>query len=748
MSREPSRLSCFWTGTTLRGFPIEFVGIPQPFKSMRRLAQLVMAFALVGAVAPHSASAQGNPRDSARVQRDSTKKKAVTSLDPVRVVERALPTKGYAAPKSPSATKTPTALGDIPQSVTIVTRDLIADQNMQSLADVVRYVPGITMAQGEGNRDQPTIRGNTTSSDFFVDGARDDIQYYRDLYNIDRVEALTGAGALMFGRGSGGGILNRVTKRPSWSPVRELTLQAGSYDNKRASIDVGQGLNDALAARVNGMYENSGYYRDDFRFKRSGVNPTLTFSPGAHTSAVTVSYEHFSDHRTADRGVPSFNGRPFNSDVSTFFGNPDVSYSNARVDAGEVTLSHASSSGLTIVNHSRLASYDKIYQNVFPGAVNAAGTDVAITAYNNAARRHNLFNQTDVTYGVNTGSVTHMLLVGAELGRQVTNNFRNTGFFNNTATSVSAPVTDPTIQVPVTFRQGATDADNHIVTTANSLYAQDQIGLTSQLQLIAGLRGQAFGIRYHNNRGDTTRTRQDHLLSPKVGLVFKPVEQLSLYSSYSISHLPSSGDQFSSLTSVTEALEPEKFTNVEVGAKWQAFDRLALTAAVYRLDRTNTRAPDPVNPALVVQTGKARSSGTELSAFGTLTSNWQIAGTYTNQNSKIVSLTASAAAGATVAIVPHTVASLWNKVQVTRRLGLGLGASRQSAMYAAIDDKVTLPGYTRVDGAAFFSLNRNVRAQVNVDNLFDKKYFFTADNNNNITPGAPRAVRVSLTTGF
>lgn len=714
---------------------------------MRFLVRSAAVFVL--STVPFSVHAQRAQRDTAAARRDSTKKS--TTLETVRVVGPSdVHAKGYVAPLSASATKTATPLSDIPQSVTVVTHDLIADQNMQSMADVVRYVPGITMAQGEGNRDQPTIRGNTMSSDFFVDGMRDDIQFFRDLYNIERVDAVTGASAMIFGRGSGGGVLNRVTKQPTWSTVRELTLQGGSFDNKRASVDVGQGITDALAARLNGMYENSGYYRDDFRLERYGINPTATYSTlGDHPLTVTASYEHFHDHRTADRGVPSFNGLPFNADVSTFFGDPDVSHANATVDAGELTVARTAVSGLTIRNHTRWAAYDKIYQNVFPGsAVNAAGTQVNLTGYNNAARRHNLFNQTDLTYAAQTGSVTHTVLAGAELGRQVTNNFRNTAFFDNSATTFAAPVTDPTIAVPVTFRQSATDANNHNVVIANSIYAQDQIGLSSWLQLVAGVRAQAFDLTYHNNRGDTTFTRADHLLSPKAGVVVKPADQLSLYSSYSISYLPSSGDQFSSLTSITKSLEPEKFTNAEVGAKWQAFDRLALTVAVYHLDRTNTKAPDPVDPTLVVQTGQTRSTGTELGLFGNVTSNWEIAGTYTNQSAKIASLTSSAVPGATVAIVPHTVASLWNKVEVTRRFGLGLGASRQSDMYAAVDDKVTLRGYSRFDGAAFFTVQQNVRAQVNVDNMFNRKYFLTADNDNNITPGGPRAVRVSLTTRF
>jgi len=712
---------------------------------MRRL--VVLAAVATVTIAPLT-YAQTIPSDSTTARGDSASKRSATKLGAVQVVEKASRKKGYAARLTTSATKTPTALQDLPQSVSVVTHDLIADQSMQSLADVVRYVPGITLHQGEGNRDQMIIRGNNTSSDLFVDGVRDDIQYYRDLYNVDRVEALTGASAMMFGRGSGGGVINRVMKQPTWSPVREFTLQGGSYDNRRAMLDMGQGLTDALAARINGMYENSGSFRDAFKLKRWGVNPLLRFSPGDHTSAVTLSYEHFNDHRTADRGVPSFNGRPFDSDISTFFGNPDVSYANARVDVGEATLSHTTGGGLHIQNHTRWAAYDKIYQNVFPGAVNSQGTQVTITAYNNAARRHNIFNQTDLTYGTTTGSVTHMFLVGAELGRQVTNNFRNTGYFNNLTTSTTTSVDTTQISTPVTFRQSATDANNHVVTTANSVYAEDQIALTSWLQVVAGLREQLFNINYHNNRGDTTRTRSDHLLSPKAGIVLKPVEQLSVYTSYSISYLPSSGDQFSSLTNITQALQPEKFTNAEVGAKWQPLDRLGFTGAVYRLDRTNTRAPDPVDPTLSVQTGKARSSGTEVSATGAVTSFWQVVGTYTNQNARIVSRTSAATPGTSVALVPHTIASLWNKVQVAPRVSLGLGASRRSDMYAAVDNSVTLPGYTRVDGAAFFSLNEKMRAQVNVDNLFDKKYYLTADSNNNITPGAPRAVRVTLSTDF
>src|SRR5919112_775130 len=211
----------------------------------------------------------------------------------------------YLPRQTTSATKTDTPLRDVPQSVTVITKDVIADQRMQGMADVVRYVPGVTMGQGEGNRDQPTIRGNNTTAGFFVDGSRDDVQYFRDLYNVDRVEALKGANALIFGRGVGGGALNRVTKTAGWVPTRDLLVQGGSYGNRRTALDVGQGVTGNLALRLNAMYENSDLYRDEVNLERYGLNPTATIRLSPRTQLLT-SYEHFKYDRTADRGVPSF----------------------------------------------------------------------------------------------------------------------------------------------------------------------------------------------------------------------------------------------------------------------------------------------------------------------------------------------------------------------------------------------------------------------------------------------------------
>jgi catecholate siderophore receptor len=652
----------------------------------------------------------------------------------------------YGALSISSATKTLTPLRDVPQSVTVVTREQIKDQQMLSLGDVVRYVPGVTTHQGENNRDQIIFRGNSSSADFFVNGVRDDVQYYRDLYNLDRIEVLRGPNAMIFGRGGGGGVINRVTKEAGFAPLREVSLLGGSYGSKRVAVDFNQPLGKLIAVRLNGVAERSSSFRDFVSLERYGINPTVTLMPGEQTR-ITVSYENFRDRRVADRGITSWQGKPADVPISTFFGNPDESRVRALVNLGSVAIEHQAGR-LNIRNRTQFGGYDRFYQNFVPGAVTADHLKVALSAYNNATQRINVFNQTDLTYSLSTGRVRHSLLGGVEVGRQLTDNFRNTGFFNNTATSILAPLADPTIHTPVTFRQSATDADNHVRTTVAATYVQDQIELSRNVQVVAGLRFDRFDLQYHNNRTSENLGRTDHLLSPRLGLIFKPVARLSVYGNYSVSYLPSSGDQFSSLTTITQQVKPEKFNNYEVGVKWDINRTLSFTTAAYRLDRTNTRATDPNDPTRIVQTGSQRTNGYEVGLNGNVTKAWKIAGGYAYQDAFISSATVAAPAGAQVAQVPRHTFSLWNNYQIVSRLAAGLGLIHRSDMFAAIDNKVTLPGYTRADAAIFFRLTERLRLQANVENLLDKRYYLNADNNTNISPGSPRAIRVGLTARF
>ncbi len=653
---------------------------------------------------------------------------------------------GYEVGVISTATKTPTPLRDVPQSVSVVTSRLIRDQLMASIGDVVRYVPGITAHQGENNRDQVVIRGNSSSADFYVNGVRDDVQYYRDLYNVERIEALKGPNGMMFGRGGGGGVINRVTKQASFMRTGEAALQAGSFGNRRFNTDLNQPLTATTALRFNGVFEDSASFRNGVTLQRYGIAPSVTIQKSNRTK-VAFEYEHFHDARIADRGITSFRGRPADIGLSTFYGNAADSHVRADVDLASATIEHRAGSVL-IRNRAMVGQYDRRYQNYVPGAVTDDKARVALSAYNNATGRLNAFNQTDLTRTATTGRVRHTLLAGAEIGRQLTDNFRNTGYFDNVATAVSVPYSNPAISIPVTYRQSATDADNYVRTNLGAVYAQDQAEVSRFVQVIGGVRFDRFDLQYHNNRNGDTLRRVDHLVSPRAGLVIKPIVPLSLYGSYALSYLPSSGDQFSSLTTITQQVKPEQFANYEVGAKWDAHQNLSMTTALYRLDRTNTRSTDPNDPTRIVQTGGQRTNGYEVGVNGTVTDAWKVAGGYAYQNAAVIHATTVARVGAQVGQVPHHTFSLWNNYQVLPKLGAAIGIVRRSDMFAAIDNTVVLPGYTRADAALYVSLTDRTRLQLNVENMFNRTYYANADSNTNISPGSPRALRVALMASF
>lgn len=653
---------------------------------------------------------------------------------------------GYRADAASSATRTLTSLRDVPQSIAVVSKQQIEDQSLKSIADVVNYVPGVTSHQGENNRDQVVIRGVSTSADFFLNGLRDDVQYHRDLYNLERVEVLKGPNAMIFGRGGGGGVVNRVVKDAGFAKIRELGLELGSFRDRRLTGDFEQPLSQRLAMRVTGVYENADSFRQFVNLQRYGLNPTLSFTPNARTR-MAISYEHFHDGRRADRGIPSFKGQPAEVPIGTYFGNPDDSHVRATVNRLSGSVQHQSGR-LTITNRTMLGDYDRAYQNYVPGAVNAAKTLVALTAYNNSTERRNLFNQTDFNYALATGKIKHTLLFGTEVGRQATGNFRNTGFFNNSTTSIQVLYDNPLTSIPVVFRQNATDADNHVQANLAATFVQDQIDLSRRVQLLAGLRFDYFDLQFHNNRTGEDLRRIDRLASPRLGVVVKPLMPLSVYASYGVSYLPSSGDQFSSLTSITQQVKPEQFTNYEVGVKWDVQRNLTFSAAAYRQDRTNTRATDPNDPTRILQTGSQRTNGLEAGISGNVTRSWSTAGGYAYQDAFISSATTAARTGAQVALVPHHTFSIWNKYQVVNKLAFGVGVIHRADMFTAIDNTVTLPAYTRIDAAVFVPFSERWRLQGNVENLLNRKYFLNADGNNNISPGAPRAIRLALVTRF
>ena len=684
---------------------------------------------------------------------------------------------GYLATKTGSSTKTDTPLRNVPQSISVVTDKQIRDQASQSIGDVVKYVPGIEVHQGEGNRDQVSIRGQVASSaDFFVNGVRDDAQIFRDLYNTERLEILKGPAALAFGRGGAGGVINRITKRADWENHNETTVEFGSFDHKRVVTDFDKAISPGFAARITSMYEDSGSYRDHVDLDRWGVNPTFAFKPWERTTVI-LDYEHFEDHRTADRGIPSerpagFKGTvgPSPTAASTFFGNPDESFANAVVDRTSATVEHTTDFGLKIRNVTQYANYKKMYQNVYAGGPFDPTTGlVPLVAYNNINNRENLFNQTDFIYKFSDGWSRHTLLAGAEFGLQRSFNFRHSGEFdisngngecvsfgpgNNLPTGTCfVPFSDPTIfSPPVSFSTPTTH--NRVSADTESFYVQDQWEIGRYLEIIGGVRRDRFGTSVTNLLPGTsapgTFDQDNSFYSPRAGVILKPTDNLSLYVSYSITHLPASGDQFGSVTNQTEDLEPEKYVNKEVGLKWDITPALAFTTAFYEVDRTNVRFAQP--DGTFIQTGKSEVDGVEVTLTGYVTDKWQVAAGYGHQTGELTSATsATLPAGTPLPLLPRDTISLWNRYQVTRDWAAGFGVVHHTDFYASLQpdtNLVRLPAYTTVDAALYYRINDNVRAQFNAVNLFNEDYIVSAGSNDNLMPGATRTFLVSLTSSF
>ena len=670
----------------------------------------------------------------------------LTVLPVVKVMSSAMG--GYATAYSTTATKTNTLLRDIPQSITVVTRELIRDQSMQSMADVARYVPGVGVSQGEGNRDALVFRGNRSTGDFFTDGVRDDVQYFRDLYNIERVEVLKGANGMIFGRGGSGGVINRVTKQAGWDPIREFSFEGGSFDKKRATVDVGHAINDVAAVRFNSMYENSGSYRNGVNLERFGISPTVTLKP-SHQTNIILGMEHFQDHRTSDRGIPSLNGAPVNTSPSTFFGDPRRSKADVTVTSFNALIEHKFNSGFTFRNRTNYAMYDKFYQNVFANSAVIAGS-LNLAAYNDTSTRDNFFNQTDFSYNLNTGPINHTIAVGVEVGRQVTDNSRLNGYFNNntSALALSVPLSSPITSDPITF--GIRAVDNHSVTRITSVYVQDQIVLLPQLHAIVGVRYDQFQVDFLKRTDNTQLKTDDGLLSPRLGLIYKPIEAISIYTSYSKAFAPRAAEQLTGLTVTTAALAPEKFTNLEAGIKWDILPALAFTTAVYQIDRTNVISVDPTDSRVTFLTKGQVVQGVEAGLSGQITSAWRVMGGYAYQVGELLSTSniTTAKNGATLAELPRHTFSMWNRYDFTPVWGMGIGVIHRSDMFAALDNTVRAQGFTRVDAAIFARIDRRLRFQVNIENLLDTKYIAAVHNNNNMTPGSPIAVRASVVYNF
>ncbi|MEO5972257.1 MAG: TonB-dependent siderophore receptor [Sphingomicrobium sp.] len=679
---------------------------------------------------------------------DAVKLAALDMADPIIVIGQR---GGYDAKRSSTATKTDTDLKDVPQAVSVITSEQVADQAMRSVADVLRYVPGVSLSGGEGHRDQIAIRGNVSTADFFVDGLRDDVQYYRGLYNLDRIEVLKGPNALIFGRGGGGGVVNRVTKRAEATRFARGAASVDSYGAWYVEGDVNAPLAGGVDGRLNAVYEEFDNFRDVYEGHRIGVNPTIGFTPGDRTR-IDVGFEYARDERVIDRGVPSQNGRPLDGYDQSFFGQRGVNVSKFIGRVATARVEHRFNDTLKLQSKALYGDYDKLYQNAFAAGPVSAG-QVAIEAYRDPTSRTNLLIQNDLIAEAQTGPVGHTILVGMDYADQRTRNQRINGFFDsgvpttNSGRRTLVVLADEIVIPAITFRAGSGNRSTKTHGQAFGLYVQDQARIGAHVEIVAGLRRDWFNLDVTNRLTGVTFEREDALWSPRLGVVVKPTDAVSLYASVSRSFLPQSGDQFSSLDVTLAALKPERFTNLEIGAKWRVVAAFDVTLAAYRLDRTNTREVDPITLQTLL-TGEQRSKGIELTAQGRPLANLSVSGGFALQDVEIRRSSTPALVGRRAPLVPKFQASAWARYDFTARIGAGLGVYHQSNSFASISNAVVLPAFTRVDAAGYFKVTEQVELAVNVENLLDRDYTGVAFNDNNLTPANPRTVRATLRFGI
>ncbi len=649
---------------------------------------------------------------------------------------------GYDIEKTPTATKTQTPLIDVPQAITVISREQLDDQGIASLGDALRYVPGVTLGQGEGHRDQITLRGQNSTADFFVDGLRDDAQYYRPLYNIERIEVLKGANAMIFGRGGGGGVINRVSKAPVFDRVQgSVSGGVDTFGAWSVAADLGAPISETVGLRFNTTYESFDNHRQSYGGHFFGVTPTIGAKLGESTE-LTLTYEYIEDRRLTDRGVPSRGGLPLTGYDNTFFGSPGANRAEVTAHLAHARIDHAFSDNLNANVSLQFADYNKFYSNIYANSTVSGTGTVTLAAYNSGTDRQNLIGQGNLIWKGSTGGIGHTLLVGFEAGDQDTFNARRNGAFPSGSTvTLAETIAVPAVTFPVLTSSSQSNASFW------SVYAQDQLDLGQHIKIVAGLRYDRFEISSVNLVSGFAGQRSDGKWSPRVGLILKPQENISVYASYAISFLPQSGDQFSVLDATSQALAPEEFKNLEAGVKWDVTPALAFSAAVFQLDRNNTRAVESGSGNIVL-TGSSRAKGIELSLVGRLTEGLDLSLGYALQDGEIRTTTTAAPAGRKLAQLPRHQASAWARYNFTPRFGLGLGVIHQSSTWATISNAVRLPAFTRIDAAAYYKASDAVTVQLNVENLTDTDYFPAAHTDNNISTGKPLSAKATLRVKF
>ena len=648
-----------------------------------------------------------------------------------------------------SALKTPVAVLNVPQTVSIITDEDIRKQGFRQIGDIIRYTPGVNTSQGEGHRDSVVFRGIRSTADFFQDGVRDDVQYYRSLYNVEQVEILRGPNALLFGRGGTGGALNRVSKKAVLGDTfGAVEFGVDDFGANDIALDYNTSRNDDLAFRLMIHSDALENHRDFYDGDRLGINPAIKIKLSDRTT-IDLSYEHADHERYIDRGIPTENGKPVDRFSKITFGDSrgdNLTTLEADIFRAIVStnFSDTTKANLTIVS----SEFEKMYQNYYASGYSVGASVVTVDGYNDPTERENMIISGNLINELEVGSTTHTLLFGAEMIDTSNKNKRYNTYWATTKSdketfNITRPMNFLVNSVGVATNNDFTEDLNRQTQSdieVTSIFFQDQIDVSDKLKLLIGGRHDSFDITVKDIKNSSVQSREDKEFSPRAGIIFKPGENVSLYYSYSESFLPRSGEQFKSLSASSAALDPDVFESSEIGAKVEITDDLGFTIAYF--DSEQVRA---VRDSVSGETSEIvglQVDGFELEVKGDINDKMSLVFGYSALDGKT-------SKGGEPREIPDQMLSLFATYEVSDKFGWAVGITQQGESNIANDKPgLVLPEYTRVDLGAYYQIADDLSVQMNLENLTDELYFPHSHSTHQASVGEPLNVRLSIRMTF
>lgn len=651
---------------------------------------------------------------------------------------------GYATPDSNSGTKMTVPLRDVPQTINVVPARVLQDQHASSIQDALKNVPGVAFSHGDAQRDQVMIRGFNAMADEYVDGFRDDALYFRDLSNVEHVDVIKGPAAVLYGRGSAGGLVNRINKKPGRNHS-SVELSLGSHKDRRLQADLGRAAPDhSLAWRLTGAAEKSDSFRQQQFLNRKTIAPSVQLNLSSDTQ-VLLQAEYLDDRRITDFGIPAYQGRPVNVSRATYYGAAnarDADYTHSRIHAYTSIITHQINDDLSLRNASRYYHFLLDRNNTNVTGVNEAALTASLTHSNVYRREHGWSNQTELTQTARWRGLKHELLYGLELGQQ-----NKDQLLHRQRNAATVNLFNPVLPILPRLAAGKPTQDNLGRFETLGLYAQDLVSIGKEWKVLAGLRYDRFKQETGDRSSGKRLQRTDKDVSPRLGIVYQPDEQQSYYLSWSRSFQPS-GEEFA-ISSSNADLAPEKTTNTEIGTKYDLLDgRLSTTISLFRLQRSDVHTTDPVTN-LLAAIGTERANGLEWSLNGELPDGWHAIMGYAFLDAKVIhspSLSEGVSIqGKRTTLSARHSANLWLTRDLADGFGIGAGANLVGSRYADPGNTVRLPGYVTADAAAWWRQGP-WGIQLNLYNLSDTHYIVSAQRNGKHMnlPGAPRSVMLKL----